>query len=50
MKADYDKDDSVEIERVLYEKFYLGGSNTLRGLRPLRFFTHATDNVDNNND
>ena len=46
-KADYDKDDSVEIERVLYEKFYLGGSNTLRGLRPLRFFTHATDNVDN---
>ena len=49
-KADYDKDDSVEIERVLYEKFYLGGSNTLRGLRPLRFFTHATDNVDNNDD
>lgn len=49
-KADYDKDDSVEIEKVLYEKFYLGGSNTLRGLRPLRFFTHATDNVDNNND
>ena len=46
-KADYDKDDSVEIEQVLYEKFYLGGSNTLRGLRPLRFFTHATDNVDN---
>ena len=46
-KADYDKDDSVEIEKVLYEKFYLGGSNTLRGLRPLRFFTHATDNVDN---
>ena len=49
-KSDYDKDDSVEIEKVLYEKFYLGGSNTLRGLRPLRFFTHATDNVDNNND
>jgi len=46
-KADYDKDDSVEIEQVLYEKFYLGGSNTLRGLRPLRFYTHATDNVDN---
>jgi len=44
------KYDSTDIEQILYEKFYLGGSNTLRGLRPLRFFTHATDNVDNNGD
>ena len=42
-----EKYDSTDIEQILYEKFYLGGSNTLRGLRPLRFFTHATDNVDN---
>ena len=44
------KYDSTEIEQILYEKFYLGGGNTLRGLRPLRFFTHATDNFDNNGD
>ena len=31
-KADYDAN-----EMILYEKFYLGGSNSLRAWKPLRF-------------
>ncbi len=32
-------DDSYEtVETVLFEKFYLGGSNTLRAWKPLRFY------------
>ena len=39
-----------QYETVLFEKFYLGGSNTLRAIRPLRLLTNRTDNIDNDND
>ena len=39
-----------QYETILFEKFYLGGSNTLRAIRPLRFLTNQTDNYDNDGD
>jgi len=33
-------DDYEEYESVLFEKFYLGGSNTLRAWKPLHFMTY----------
>jgi outer membrane protein insertion porin family len=39
-----------QYETVLFEKFYLGGSNTLRAIRPLRLLTNRSDNIDNDND
>ena len=32
-----------QYERVLFEKFYLGGSNTLRAWKPLQFMTELKD-------
>ena len=36
-------DDYDHYETVLFEKFYLGGSNTLRAWRPLQFMTYQTE-------
>ena len=43
--SDYD-----QYESILFEKFYLGGSNTLRAIKPLRLLTNKTDGLDNDND
>ena len=40
--SDYD-----QYESILFEKFYLGGSNTLRAVKPLRLLTNGNDQVDN---
>ena len=37
-KTEYD-----QYEPVLFEKFYLGGSNTLRAWKPLQFLTETND-------
>lgn len=42
---DYD-----QYEAILFEKFYLGGSNTLRAIRPLRLLNYNNDNYDNDGD
>jgi len=42
---DYD-----QYETILFEKFYLGGSNTLRAIRPLRLLNYSNDNFDNDGD
>jgi len=42
---DYDK-----YETILFEKFYLGGSNTLRAIRPLRLLNNSNDRFDNDSD
>ncbi|MCS5633619.1 MAG: BamA/TamA family outer membrane protein [Candidatus Marinimicrobia bacterium] len=36
-------DDYDHYETVLFEKFYLGGSNTLRAWKPLQFMTYQTE-------
>ena len=36
-------DDYDHYEAVLFEKFYLGGSNTLRAWKPLQFMTYQTE-------
>ncbi len=41
--SDYD-----QYESILFEKFYLGGSNTLRAVKPLRLLTNGNDQIDNN--
>ena len=40
--SDYD-----QYESILFEKFYLGGSNTLRAVKPLRLLTNGNDQIDN---
>ena len=42
---DYD-----QYETILFEKFYLGGSNTLRAIRPLRLLNYNNDKFDNDGD
>jgi len=42
---DYD-----QYEAILFEKFYLGGSNTLRAIRPLRLLNYNNDSYDNDGD
>ena len=42
---DYD-----QYETILFEKFYLGGSNTLRAIRPLRLLNYNNDSYDNDGD
>jgi len=42
---DYD-----QYETILFEKFYLGGSNTLRAIRPLRLLNYNNDKYDNDGD
>ena len=39
-----------QYETILFEKFYLGGSNTLRAIRPLRLLNYSNDNYDNDGD
>ena len=39
-----------QYETILFEKFYLGGSNTLRAIRPLRLVNYSNDNYDNDGD
>ena len=39
-----------QYETILFEKFYLGGSNTLRAIRPLRLLNYSNDSYDNDGD
>ena len=39
-----------QYDTILFEKFYLGGSNTLRAIRPLRLLNYSNDNYDNDGD